>query len=150
MEVPTEPELLALLERDDAEAVLALVPLSVIAETWCRWTRKQSRDDDDPDWWAVEFFLSRGWFFSLDDDRHFAGILALVDAAQTDDELAAIGAGPMECTLSDEDHIVSWLENEALRSPKFRAALRSMCTDAWRLESDKRIRIAAGQPPPDR
>jgi alkylation response protein AidB-like acyl-CoA dehydrogenase len=60
-------ELQALVDDEDIDGVLRIADLDELAEAWCRYeAREHWRDeDDDPDWWAVEFFMMRSLFDAL-------------------------------------------------------------------------------------
>ena len=83
------------------------------------------------DWWAVEFWLVPAFH---EEDTLRAGLLALIASAETSDDLAMVGAGPLEAFVCDDESRVRWLEREMETSPKLKAALSN--TYCWGHLSD--------------
>jgi hypothetical protein len=77
-----------------------------------------------------------------------AGLLALIHRAPRDADIGLVGAEPLEnFTVDDEDRL-RWIEDQARRSERFRAALASMWIDHLPHESFLRIeRVADVQLP---
>jgi hypothetical protein len=96
-----------------------------VAETWVRYQHGEA----DSDWWAVELWLSLEWW--EDESRVRDGLLRLVNTAESDEDLANIGAGPLEVFVSDDESRVQWIEGQAPGSPALRRALAHVW--AWEL-----------------
>jgi hypothetical protein len=157
----TRERLEELVDREEIEGVLSLVTIDQIAEAWCRHTRRalaEERKGDEPEqpnWWAVALLLTRRWWG--DEARVRSGLLALVDAADTDLLLECVGAGPFETFLDGDEDQVRWIEDQARGSEKFRNAVASMyvfgiCPTKSRFGSSGRLRLhspvpAAGKAP---
>jgi hypothetical protein len=105
------------------DEILQVVTPQQIAETWVRYNRSPPRPDepDGSDWWAI--YLWQSWQWWEDEARVRDGLLHLVDAAETDDDLAFIRAGPLEVFISDDDSRVERIERHAAGSTRFRQAL---------------------------
>jgi hypothetical protein len=120
----SERELLRLVDEGRFEELHATVSPEEIARSWLGYHRASTHSDDpdvDPGWWAVELFFDEP---SL--ERFLAMTLALVEAAETDDELGLIGAGPLEqLSLEREPPLSTWACEHEARSGKFRRALAS-------------------------
>jgi hypothetical protein len=112
--------------------LLGAVSLTDIGEAWCCYARRQGNDHEDPDWWAVEFWLSDGLAFEREEVAR-DGLLALVNTAP-DDLLGRVGAGPLETFVSNDESRVRWIEEQAAHSDRFRRALANVWT--WGTESD--------------
>src|SRR3981081_4676877 len=99
MAAPDLTELTELADRGDVDGVLALVSVDDIVEAWCRYTARgeprpgvrNARADDDPDWWAVSFFMARELFTRR--ALHRSALQSLVEHASTNWLLGCIGAG---------------------------------------------------------
>jgi hypothetical protein len=146
---PSPERLEALVDEEKVAEVLALVSLDSIAETWCRYTRRTptgARSHSDDDWWAIELWMTKAWWD--DPARVRDGLLALVHAAQDDDDLLnCVGAGPLENYLADDENTLRWVEAQAAKSAAFRKALASVWV--WGELDDSaasRIEAAAGVP----
>jgi Family of unknown function (DUF6869) len=132
------PDLDALIDEERIDEVLQIVTLTEVAETWIRYQREQQESD----WWAVSLWLSQGWW--SDEARVRDGLLRLVNVAESDEDFATIGAGPLEVFVSDDESRVRWIERHAPDSPRLRRALANVW--AWELP-DKlfwRVERAAG------
>ncbi len=110
--------------EDDLDRILEMATVPQIVAAWLDYgTRDHSRDDDseeDPAWWAVSLMFEDEVFHR--DDLYREILVALVDPA-TDDQLGAIAAGPRENFISDNEQDLLWLEAQAARDPKWRAAI---------------------------
>lgn len=142
-------DLVGLVNEGRLDDLLAQVSLSEIADAWrCYHERSNAGkylDTDDPDWWAVEFWLSNGLAFRHEDVAR-EGILALVDAVG-DDLLPYVGAGPLENFIDSVESRIRWIEEVAERSPRFRTALA--CIYTWGVEEEwasERLERAARVP----
>ena len=117
-----------LVDEDKLDELLARVALEEIADAWrCYHERAKSGeyvDQEDPDWWAVEFWLSNGLAFRREQVAR-AGLVALVEAV--DEELLSyVGAGPLENFVDAVEERICWIEQTAERYPRFRRALASI------------------------
>src|SRR3954454_9973028 len=140
-----------LCNRGELDELLALVPLDTVAATWCRYTersiaaRADRLPDDDPDWWAVNFFLCRA--FWRDGDLQRRGLLALVRATVDERVLGCIGAGPLEDFISDNEEDLLWLEEQARENESLRIALRHVWADTYVTRATmERLDAAAARP----
>ena len=127
-----------------AEPGDAATPIDVAA-AWSRYhVRSQTGaavGDQDPDWWAVDFWTNGGW---SDENLLRQGLLALVDTVP-DDLLSYVGAGPLEGFVRADESRIEWIEVQAGRSERFRRALANVWT--WGNEPDDvaaRLERAAG------
>jgi hypothetical protein len=122
----TDPRKLEELILDgQVDELLTLVTLEQVAAAWCGYqtrTHFPGVEDDDPDWWAV-FLLQDGEFWS-DELRVRTVIDLLVERAPDDTALAAVGAGPLEDFISDNEDRLVWIERRAAASVRFREAVR--------------------------
>jgi hypothetical protein len=112
----------ALVDVGDLDGVLAAVTLEQVAVAWSCYGSRQPETDDDPDWWAIQFW------FELAYDREDVlreGLLALIEVAP-DELLGLVGAGPLENFVCDDASRLTWLEAQAARSPRFRTALQGV------------------------
>jgi hypothetical protein len=130
--------------------LLREVSLTDVAEAWIRCHHNaRSGDDrgvDDPDWWAVELWQNdASW---ADEQRLRDGVLALVDAAETDLDFGAIGASVLEYVVTDDEDRLRWLEARAEGSERFRRSLANI--HVWgshrdevaaRVEAAARVRL---------
>jgi hypothetical protein len=140
-----------LCNRGELDELLAQVPLDAVAATWCRYTERSlaaSADgipDDDPDWWAINFFLCNA--FRRDGDLQRRGLLALLQATVDEGVVGCIGAGPLEDLVSDNEDDLLWLEEQAQENEALRIALRHVWADTY-VSDDTMARLdaAAGQP----
>jgi hypothetical protein len=124
------------------DELLQVVTLQEVAETWIRYHHGDSRGEFDPDWWAVYLWLSSEWWD--DEARVRDGLLRLIDAAETDEDFANIGAGPLEVFVSDDESRMHWIERQAPGSPGLREAVAHVW--AWNLPDKmfRRLERAAG------
>lgn len=121
-----------LVGEGDLDALFSIVTLQDMARSWINVHHREVSDvlDGDPDWWAMELWWSAAWWTDVNNERVRAGLLALVDAAETDDDLGMIGAAPLESFVSDRADNLTWLESECATSPKLRRALAGVwCSD---------------------
>ena len=149
--VTTDPVLLwRLVDEGEIDRVFALATVEDMAQAWLSEQRREHPPeedvaDDDPYWWALELWWRPEWL--RDVDRVRAGLLALVDAAETDDELGLIGAAPLESFVSDNADDLNWLEQQCSISPKLRRALAGVwCSDFVSAETLALLDRAAGVP----
>jgi hypothetical protein len=146
-----EDHLNELCDRGELEDLLALVSLDTVATTWCRYTerslaaRSEGLSYEDPDWWAVNFFLCEA--FWRDRNLRRRGLLALLRATDNERVLGCVGAGPLENFVSDDEDDLRWLEEQAPHSESFRIALRNVWADTYVTEATMaRLDAAAGEP----
>lgn len=56
----------AIVDEGAIDELLGIVSVDVVTETWLRYSRDRKSHpddpDDDPDWWAVELWLSAEWW----------------------------------------------------------------------------------------
>jgi hypothetical protein len=131
------------------DELFSLVTLEDIADAWCRY---QSRphiyevDEEDPDEWAM-LFVAGGRFDDLDEPLVRTLLDILIDRAPSDDVLEQIGAGPLEDFTKgcDEDRL-SWIEERAASSTRFRHALARVWIWSIEPEAFARVERAAGVP----
>jgi hypothetical protein len=115
--------------RDWADADHEWGSLAELAADWWRYQRLTGRAKEADPMIAWECVREFG---DLDDAPHprvMDVIQALVDAAQSDDELSLVGAGPLEDLLSHSGHgalVVDEVERRARQQSRFRAALASV------------------------
>jgi hypothetical protein len=114
------------------DELLREVTLDDIAETWVRYQRREPTVDEPwenhPDSWAVDLWMdnespSTAWW--SDEARVRAGILAIVEAADPEDE-GIIGAAIMEVFVNKDDDRIAWLEEQARNSERFRGSLANL------------------------
>jgi hypothetical protein len=89
-------ELQRLVDDRDFDELLRRVTLAEVAAAWHCYHRRQADGFDDPDWWALEYWMEAGG----PESRRQEGLLALIASAATDDEARMVGAGPLENYLS--------------------------------------------------
>lgn len=146
--IPHDPRvLLHLVREDDMDTLFTVVSDPDIAAAWLRDREAFNRDPDaeGPDQWASWLWFSDEWY--SDEDRVRRMILELIAQAESEDDLARIGAGPLESVVCDDEPTLRWVEEQASASPKLRAAL----THAWLWnllspEAFARVERAAGSP----
>ena len=120
----------ALVDDERVQDLLAVVSPEQIVETWLRYHRRQTNDPNDPDWWAVELWMTGGWW--ADESRVREELLRLIDRAD-ERTLGVVAAGPLEVFIGvwGDDSRLAWIERESKRSEKFRKALTSV--QVWEL-----------------
>jgi hypothetical protein len=117
--VAADPDTLQrLVDAKDVDGVLAIVTTDEIAEAWCagsarHWTARYS--------WAGELLQLRA--VARRESFVRESLLKLVEHAPDDDVLVDIGAGPLQEFVVADEARVSWIEEQAQASPRFRAAL---------------------------
>ena len=133
-------------DRGRLEELLATVSVREIAEAWCCYHERRIRyehvADHDPDWWAVQFWLSNGLAFRQEGVAR-DGLLALIEAAP-ENLLAYVGAGPLMNFVEPDEGRISWIEGVAATSSRFRTALTAVAVwqeEDWVVE---RLERAAG------
>jgi hypothetical protein len=138
----------ALVDEDDLDRLLTLVSLADLAAAWCRYaSRPHSPDETDgPDWWAVDLFYNDEIYRRP--ELYRALVLTMVDQA-SEAVLGAIGAGPLENFVSNDEDDLLWLERECSTNPKLRIALSGVWFPAFMSEEAvRRLEVAAGVHPP--
>jgi hypothetical protein len=137
-----------LVDDEDLDAVLAMVTLDEIAVAWCAHRgRPHDRlsDTDDPDQWASDLFFTDEVFRRADLYRSL--LLKLVEHAPSDDLLGAVGAGPLENFVSDDEDDLRWLESHCRTNRGLRIALSGVwCWSDVSNETMHRLDVAAGVP----
>ena len=127
--------------------LLSVVTLAEVAEAWLRHTRKRakwrSRPGVIPYSWARKVWDNDALW---NDERMLReGVLELVAAAQTDQELGEIAAVVMEYVVTDDEDRLRWIEAQARQSEKFRRCLADLFV--WHDHSGRvaaRVEAAAG------
>lgn len=114
------PDLDALVEGEHIDELLQIVTPQAIAETWMRYQREQQGSD----WWAVELWMTEGWW--ADEARVRDGILRLVHLAESEEDFGIIAAGVLEVFTTDDPSRLYWIERQAAVSTSFRRALGGM------------------------
>jgi hypothetical protein len=118
-----------LLAEARADEVIAEVTEEEVAAGWTRFQQRHpagtEQPSDDPDWWAVELWMSSEW--SSDERRVRTGILRLVELAGSDDELEYIGISLMELDFfRSNPSRLEWVETQAAGSDRFRRTLAGL------------------------
>jgi hypothetical protein len=108
------------------------VSVAEVAVAYMRYVHGP-HDDDDPNWWAVELWQADEWW--SDEERLRTGIVALVDAAETDLGYGVIGAAIIEYFIYDDEDRLAWLEAQAAKSEPFRHALANVYV--WGHQQDR-------------
>jgi hypothetical protein len=138
--VAFDPSRLENVHTEDAERIFEAFSLTEIAEAWLAYQTTKG----DRYWWAVDLMWSDPYLH--DRDRREKFIELLIEAAP-DDLLGHAAAGPLEDAIYDADECVSWLEDRAATSPRFKQALGEVWI--WDAVSEgrfARIERAAGRP----
>jgi hypothetical protein len=144
--MPADPKhLQELLDDFRVDELLSLVTLEEIADAWCRYqTRPQIAgvQDEDPDWWAVELLMDSD--FLSDERRVRQTLILLINQAPSEDVLGVVAAGPLENFVAEDEDRLSWIEEQAKESPRFRGALQRAYL--WHLPAQAfaRLEQAAG------
>lgn len=138
-----------LADEDDIDGLLSVVSPTDIAQAWVRYGHREHDPDEefdaDPDSWALTVWWSERWW--NDPELPRVGLLALVDAAETDYDLGMIGAGPLENFVSDNEDDLQWLEQECHNNPGLRRALAGVwCSNHVSKSTLERLDAAAGAP----
>ena len=137
----------ALVSEDDVDRLLTLVSLDDVAAAWCRYASRPHSPDEPggPDWWAVDLFYNDEIYRRP--ELYRALLLTMVDHA-TEAVLGAIGAGPLENFVSNDEDDLLWLERECSTNPKLRIALSGVWFPEFMSEEAvRRLEAAAGGHP---
>jgi len=113
-----------LVDDEDLDALLSLVTLDEIAASWCSYAERPhdpGSDEEDADWWAVQLFFTTE--LCSRPDLYKALLLKLIEHARSSDVLGAIGAGPLENFVSDDEDDLRWLEQQCETNEGLREAL---------------------------
>jgi hypothetical protein len=122
--------LLVLVEEGNIDALLHEVSPQDVANTWMRYHRQRRSGvdpDHDPDWWAVETWMTLEWL--QNEPRVRDGILRLVSLARDESDFGIIGAAVQETFIHgvwDDDSRVAWIEEQAASSEAFRRSLANV------------------------
>ena len=138
-------ELGAMVDEGRIDDLLSAVSVDDIAEAWHCYLRRAADDYDDPDWWAVEYWM--GPAFEREEVVR-EGLLALL-AASRDEHLGHVGAGPLEAFVCEDEGRIRWIERTAPTNKRLRQALRNVY--CWGIMDDRyceRLERAAGGPLP--
>ena len=126
---------------EDAKRIFEAFSLTEIAEAW--WAYQTTKDDRY--WWAVDLMWSDPYLHDRDRREQFVELL--IETAPSDDLLGHAAAGPLEDAIYDADECVSWLEDRAAGSARFKQTLGMVwIADQVSAERFARIERAAGQP----
>jgi len=137
--VAFDPSQLEIVYTEDAERIFEAFSLTEIAKAW--WAYQTTKDDRY--WWAVDLMWSDPYLH--DRDRREEFIELLIETAPNDDLLGNAAAGPLEDAIYDADECVSWLEDRAAGSTRFKQALEMVWIwDQVSTERFARIERAAG------
>jgi hypothetical protein len=118
-----------------------------MADAWwsfkLRFAGSEDVADDDPEWWAIELFHPGAPLWEQQDLLRRA-VSALADRMPSDADPGVLGAGPVEGIITTRDEDLRWIEEEAARSPRFRAALANVWIEEFGSETFLRVQRAAG------
>jgi len=116
----------SLVDGGALDELLSVVSLDDVADAWLCYTERgrqgETREWPDPDWWAVQLWLTASPIWDAE-DRVQRGLLSLVARAPDDSLLEYVGAGPVESYEGRSVEGNRWLQAEADRSDRFRLAL---------------------------
>jgi hypothetical protein len=132
--------------EEQDRAVAGEISLAEIAAAFFASLHTKERDDD-PNFWAIDLWFPVNDEWWQDEERVRSGLLALIDAASGDDDLAYVGAGPLEDFIENDESRLRWIEGQARTSARFRRALSNVWV--WgmqRNEVAERVERAAGVP----
>lgn len=134
-----------LVDEERIDELLELVSVHDVARAYLEHSHRSDEvGDDDPRGWALDAWYTLTW--RRDDALYRRGLLALVDVAEDDDDFGLIGAGVLEDFISDDEATITWVEEQAARSERFRRALGNVWI--WELSpaTFDRVERAAGVP----
>ena len=111
-----------------------------LVDAWLAWTPTPDGTYPDQHWWAFSLFddIER-W---ADEDLYRKIVLRFIDAAD-DEQLWHVAAHPLEDFLTDNDERLTWMEQIATQSPRFRRALGGVWTDSKEPATAARIERVA-------
>lgn len=111
-----------------------------LVDAWLAWTPTPDGTYPDQHWWAFSLFddIER-W---ADEDLYRKIVLRFIDAAD-DEQLWHVAAHPLEDFLTDNDERLTWMEQTATQSPRFRRALGGVWTHSKEPSTAARIARAA-------
>jgi hypothetical protein len=113
-----------LLDDGRVDDAISAVSAEDVADHWIRYHSRTPKPEDS--WWAVELWLTPEWW--QDRSRVRRGLRALVERAD-EAALGAIGAGPLEAFIGDDEADLRWLERMAQEDAKFARALSNVWMD---------------------
>jgi hypothetical protein len=128
MDDPSPDELMALVDERHLDRLLAVVTIEDVADAWWRYTtRDRTKPDElaDAHWWAIELWIGGGPVWDREDLVR-RGLAALAERAPDGADLGSLGAGPIEDSVIEDDDRLRWIEEQAERSPNFKAALANV------------------------
>ncbi len=140
-----------LVDAGALDALLAEVSPDEIAAAWIRHGARPSWTEDDPDRWAAQLFVESNAVYEHGDGMTIRPILlALIEAAADDDDMIGrVGAGPLENFVSNDPSAVRWLEQQCRHNERLRDALASAWfDDSVSPEVAQRLKRAAEFAPP--
>lgn len=117
-----------LIYESDIDGLFEIVTLDDVVEAWCSYNSREHDYDseetaDDPDWWAVDLFMSSA--LSRVPEVHRALLVKLALHA-SDEALWTFAAGPLEDFVSDDPDDLAWLEEQCQDHERMRMALRGV------------------------
>src|SRR6266571_3052818 len=118
---------------------------SRMADAWwgSQLRPRRDADDDDPDWWAVDLWLAGGPIWGHEDLLQ-RGIAVLAERMPPGADIGSLGAGPIENVITNNEDRLHWIEAEAARSPRFRAALANVWIEELGAATFLRVQHSAG------
>jgi len=131
-----------LVDAKDVDGVLAIVNIDDIAEAWCEGC---ARDWSERYSWADDLLRLRA--VAKREDLVRESLLKLVEYAPNDEVLTRIGTGPLQEFVVADEPRVTWIEQQARASARFRVALARVTI--WGREPQwvcERIESAVGLP----
>jgi hypothetical protein len=139
----TSKELTALVDAGDIDGLMQRVTLEEIADVWWRAKlRPETIEWNDPDFWALEFWMDPPLWEREDLLRR--AILTLVERAPAQADLGHIGASILEVFINEDDERLRWVEEQAERSSAFRKALANVWISDLPSDVFLRVERAAG------
>jgi hypothetical protein len=129
--VPAAKHIVKLADENNLDGLLALVSIEEMADAWWRYTARWDiadsqgtplpEWDNDPDSWAEQVWQSE--VLEQREDVVRAFLHAAAERVPDPNLLGYLGAGPVEDFAANDEDRLCWIEEEATRSPNFRAAL---------------------------
>ncbi|MGB3055418.1 MAG: DUF6869 domain-containing protein [Acidimicrobiales bacterium] len=131
-------------DAEDIDGLLRVVSADDIAMAWHRYTAvPEPKSYDHQDWWAIELFMGREIFQRTELHRHL--LLKLVEHGP-EDAIGAVGAGPLEDFVSDDEDDLRWLEDQCTTNQRLQRALRGVWSASYvSAETLARLDAAAGE-----
>lgn len=143
--LPTEPTMWEpvndhLEAAADRSRIIDRLGVQRLVDAWLAWTPNPDGIYPDQHWWAFSLFDDiQQW---ADEDLHREIVLRFVETAD-DEQLWHVAAHPLEDFLTDNDERLTWMEQIATQSPRFRLALGGVWTDRKEPRTAARIERVA-------